>query len=91
MMNNFFKAGLYYGLHEKNPSGLIAFVNFGHSNLQVSIAKFTNNKMEVLATTCDENFGGRDLDKVIYDLILAKLTPEAQQRVSFTLNKTTVF
>ncbi len=47
--------------------------------------------MEVLTTTADENFGGRDLDKVIYDLILAKLTPEAQQRVSFTWNKTAVF
>ncbi len=91
MMNIKFLAGFYYGLYQKNPSGVIAFVNFGHSNLQVSIAEFTNNKMEVLATTSDENLGGRDFDKVIYDLILAKLTPEAQQRVSFALCVTVVF
>ncbi len=43
--------------------------------------------MEVLATTADENFGGRDFDKVIYDLALAKLTPEAKQKVGVALNK----
>ncbi len=91
MMNIIFLVGLYYGLYQKNPSGVIAFVNFGHSNLQVSIAEFTNNKMEVLATMSDENLGGRDFDEVIYDLALAKLTPEEQQKVSFALNKTVVF
>ncbi len=91
MMNIIFLAGLYYGLYQNNPSGVIAFVNLGHSNLQVSIAEFTNYKMEVLATTSDKNLGGRDFDKVIYDLALAKLTPEEQQKVSVALNKTVVF
>ncbi len=85
MVNKMFLAGLYYGLYEKNPSGVIAFVNFGHSNLQVSIAKFTTDKMEVLATTSDKNFGGRDLNKVIYDLVLAKFTAEENRKVSFAL------
>ncbi len=62
MVTIIFLAGLYYGLYEKNPSGVIAFVNFGHSDLQVSIAKFTTDKMEVLATASNNNFGGRDLD-----------------------------
>ncbi len=74
-------------MYQKNPSGVITFVNFGHSNLEVSIAEFTNDKMEVLATTSDEKFGGRDFDKVIYDLALDKLTPEAQQKVGVALNK----
>ncbi len=82
MVNKMFLAGLYYGLYEKNPSGVIAFVNFGHSNLQVSIAKFTTDKMEILATTSDKHFGGRDLDKVIYDLALAELTQVEQKKVS---------
>ncbi len=83
MVNIIFLAGLYYGLYEKNPSGVIAFVNFGHSNLQVSIAEFRNDKMEVLATTSDEYFGGRDFDRVIYDLALAKLTAEEKQKESY--------
>ncbi len=86
-MNIYFLAGLYYGLNQKNPSGVIAFVNVGHSNLQVSIAEFRNNKMEVLATTSDEHFGGRDFDRVIYDLALAKVTLEAQRKVGVALNK----
>ncbi len=85
MVTLIFLAALSYGLYEKNPSGVIAFVNFGHSNLQVSIAKFTNDKMEVLATTSDKNFGGRDLDKVIFDLVLAKFTAEENRKVSFAL------
>ncbi len=42
--------------------------------------------MEVLATTSDENFGGRDFDKAIYDLALATFTPEKQHKVSVALN-----
>ncbi len=91
MTNIIYIAGLNYGSHQNNPSGVIAFVNFGHSNLQVSIAKFTNDKIEVLATTSLEHFGGRDLDKAIYDLVLPKLTPEEQQKVSFALNETIIF
>ncbi len=87
MVNKMFLAGLYYGLYEKNPSVVIAFVNFGHSTLQVSIAKFTTYKMEVLAKASNKNFGGRDLDKVIYDRALAKFTPEVQQKVGVALNK----
>ncbi len=49
-------------------------------------AKFTNDKMEVLATKSDENFGGRDFDKAIFDLALAKLTTEEQHKVSVALN-----
>ncbi len=78
-------------MYQQNPSGVIAFVNFGHSNLEVSIAEFTNDKMEVLATTSDEKFGGRDFDKVIYDLALDKLTPEAKQKVGVALNKLFAF
>ncbi len=66
-------------------------MNFGHSNLQVSIAEFTKDKMEVLATTSDENFGGRDFDKIIYDLVLKKLPAKDQKKVIFILNITFVF
>ncbi len=69
-------------MNQKNRSGVIAFVNCGHSNLQVSIAEFTNNKMDVLATISDKHFGGRDFDRVIYDLALAELTPVEQKKVS---------
>ncbi len=78
-------------MYEKNPIGVIAFVNFGHSNLQVSIVKFTNYKMEVLVTTSEKNLGGRDFDKLIYDLALKKLSAQDRKRVIFILNITFVF
>lgn len=74
-LNSFFQflVALGYGLFkqdlpapEESPRN-VAFVDMGHSALQVSIVALNKGKMKVLSTAGDSCLGGRDFDRVLAD------------------------
>ncbi|KAG4091166.1 heat shock protein 70 [Neocallimastix lanati (nom. inval.)] len=44
---------------------IVAFVDIGHSNAQVSIVSFVKGKLTVKGTSYNPNFGGRNLDMAL--------------------------
>lgn len=71
IINDTTAIGVAYGLYNRdfppqdNPPRNVAFVDFGASNLQVSIVAFNDGKMKVLSTVVDRNLGGRDFDRAL--------------------------
>lgn len=45
----------------------VAFVDVGHSAMQVCIAQFTKSGLKILSTGFDRNLGGRNVDEVLFD------------------------
>lgn len=71
LFNETAATALAYGIYkqdlpapEETPRNVV-FVDCGYSALQVSAVSFNKGKLKVLATTFDENIGGRDFDMVI--------------------------
>lgn len=50
----------------------VAFVDLGHSALQISIVAFTKGRLQVLAHAWDENLGGRDFDNCLFEHFAAE-------------------
>jgi len=70
LMNHTTAAALIYGIYKEDlpKEGInVAFADIGHSDTTISIVNFSTGKLKVIATACDENLGGRDFQKVIYD------------------------
>ena len=73
LINETTAVALTYGLyHSSLPEPtekphLVAFVDMGYTHLQASVVAFHKGKLRVLATTFDNNLGGRDFDKVLTD------------------------
>lgn len=44
-----------------------AFIDVGHSAMQVCIAQFTKKGLKILSTGFDRNLGGRNFDEVMFD------------------------
>lgn len=45
----------------------VAFVDVGHSSMQVCIAQFTKTGLKILSTGFDRNLGGRNIDEVLFN------------------------
>ena len=45
----------------------VAFVDVGHSSMQVCIAQFTKKGLKILSTGFDRNLGGRNIDEVLFN------------------------
>jgi len=66
---------LTYGLFKQDlpapeePSRNVAFVDMGHSALQVCICAFNKGKVKVLSVASDPSLGGRDFDYRIRDFL----------------------
>ncbi|CAI5488823.1 unnamed protein product [Closterium sp. Naga37s-1] len=62
---------LAYGIYKTDLSETeplnIAFVDIGHSAMQVSIVAFKKGQLKVLAHAFDRSLGGRDFDEVLFD------------------------
>uniref|UniRef100_A0A7N8Y7T1 Heat shock protein 4b n=1 Tax=Mastacembelus armatus TaxID=205130 RepID=A0A7N8Y7T1_9TELE len=43
----------------------VVFVDLGHSGYQTSVCAFNKGKLKVLATACDPELGGKDLDEAL--------------------------
>ncbi|CAI6005864.1 unnamed protein product [Closterium sp. NIES-64] len=62
---------LAYGIYKTDLSETeplnIAFVDIGHSTMQVSIVAFKKGQLKVLAHAFDRSLGGRDFDEVLFN------------------------
>eukprot|EP00124_Ichthyophonus_hoferi_P001455 Ihof_evm10s76 gene=Ihof_evmTU10s76 len=73
LMNDTTAAALSYGIYkqelpeEEANARIVAFVDIGHSSMQVAICSFTKGKLVVKATAADQHLGGRDFDLVLYE------------------------
>ena len=71
LINETTAIGLGYGLFrqkefvDNKAHKNIAFVDFGHSKLTVSIQKFTKTNFKILSQTWDKNLGARDFDVLV--------------------------
>ncbi|KAK9830242.1 hypothetical protein WJX72_010520 [[Myrmecia] bisecta] len=71
LLNDTTSIALAYGifktdLPETDPV-TVAFVDIGHSSLQVSIVAFKKGQLRVLSHSWDRNLGGRNFDEVLFD------------------------
>eukprot|EP00216_Chloropicon_sp_CCMP2111_P006945 CAMPEP_0198235372 /NCGR_PEP_ID=MMETSP1446-20131203/1275_1 /TAXON_ID=1461542 ORGANISM="Unidentified sp, Strain CCMP2111" /NCGR_SAMPLE_ID=MMETSP1446 /ASSEMBLY_ACC=CAM_ASM_001112 /LENGTH=834 /DNA_ID=CAMNT_0043916513 /DNA_START=82 /DNA_END=2589 /DNA_ORIENTATION=- len=53
-------------LSETEPLN-VAFIDVGHSSLQVCIAAFTKGRLRVLSQTYDRHLGGRSFDNILFE------------------------
>ncbi|KAH9615787.1 hypothetical protein KSS87_003282 [Heliosperma pusillum] len=71
---------LAYGIYKtdlpENDPINIAFVDVGHSSLQVCIAAFKKGQLKILAHSFDRSVGGRDFDEVLFEHFAAKFKEE---------------
>lgn len=73
LMNETTAIALTYGLYHTNlpevneKPHVVVFVDMGYTHLQATAVAFNKGKLRVLATTFDNNLGGRDFDKVLMD------------------------
>ncbi len=73
LMNDTTATALTYGLYNSNLPELnekphiVVFVDLGYSQIQASAVAFNKGKLRMLATTFDNNLGGRDFDRVLLD------------------------
>lgn len=71
---------LAYGIYKtdlpENDPINVAFVDVGHSSLQVCIAAFKKAQLKILAHSFDRCLGGRDFDEVLFQHFAAKFKEE---------------
>eukprot|EP00270_Netrium_digitus_P013017 TRINITY_DN4290_c0_g1_i1.p1 TRINITY_DN4290_c0_g1~~TRINITY_DN4290_c0_g1_i1.p1 ORF type:complete len:899 (+),score=285.06 TRINITY_DN4290_c0_g1_i1:317-3013(+) len=62
---------LAYGIYKTDLSETeplnVAFVDVGHSSMQVCIAAFRKGQLKILAHAFERSLGGRDFDEVLFD------------------------
>ena len=71
---------LAYGIYKtdlpENDTINIAFVDIGHSSMQVCIAGFKKGQLKILAHSFHRSLGGRDFDEVLFQHFAAKFKEE---------------
>ncbi|KAL8458191.1 hypothetical protein ACS0TY_035909 [Phlomoides rotata] len=71
---------LAYGIYKtdlpENEPMNVAFVDVGHSSLQVCIAAFKKGQLKILGHSFDRSLGGRDFDEVLFQHFAAKFKDE---------------
>lgn len=73
LMNDTTAVALTYGLYHSSLPELtekphvVVFVDMGFTQIQTSAVAFNKGKLRMLATTFDNNLGGRDFDRVLCD------------------------
>lgn len=70
IVNEVTAAAVGYGVFKQNDlpedeAKKVAFIDIGHSSLQVSIAAVKKGELKVLGSAYDKHFGGRDFDYAI--------------------------
>lgn len=71
LMHDTTATALGYGIYKTDfPSSrgpiIVAFVDIGHCDTQVSVVAFEAGQMRVLSHASDPNLGGRDFDEVLF-------------------------
>ncbi|XP_051719032.1 heat shock protein 105 kDa isoform X2 [Ctenopharyngodon idella] len=78
LMNDNTAVALNYGIYKEDLPGcdenpkIVAFVDMGHSALQVSVCAFNRGKLKVLSTTFDPYLGGKDFDQRLVEYFCAE-------------------
>jgi heat shock protein 4 len=71
LLNETTATALAWGIYKTDlPEGSVtnvAFVDVGHSSMQVCIAAFKKGQLQVLSNAWDRNLGGRDFDNVLFE------------------------
>ncbi|KAK2654895.1 hypothetical protein Ddye_014751 [Dipteronia dyeriana] len=71
---------LAYGIYKtdlpENDQLNVAFVDIGHSSMQVCIAGFKKGQLKILAHSFDRSLGGRDFDEVLFQHFAEKFKGE---------------
>ncbi|CAB3381890.1 Hypothetical predicted protein [Cloeon dipterum] len=71
LMNENLATALCYGIYKQDMPEAdenarnVAFVDWGHSSFQVSIAAFVKGKLKMLSCAGDGQLGGRDIDMIL--------------------------
>lgn len=71
-------AALAYGLNRLHEKAKIAVYDLGGGTFDLSILELSSGVFQVLATHGNTRLGGDDIDKVIVDFLLEKISTEAQ-------------
>lgn len=95
LMNENTATALSYGIYKtdlpENDPVHVAFVDMGHSSLQVSVVAFKKGQLKVLSHAWDRDLGGRDFDMVLFDHFCAefkdkyKIDVKSNKKASFRL------
>lgn len=56
----------------KTPPQTVLFVDHGYAHTTATIVQFSKGKLRVVASECDGEFGGRDIDQVLFDHFAAE-------------------
>uniref|UniRef100_A0A8C1BJY2 Heat shock protein family H (Hsp110) member 1 n=1 Tax=Cyprinus carpio carpio TaxID=630221 RepID=A0A8C1BJY2_CYPCA len=78
LMNDSTAVALNYGIYKEGLPGcdenpkIVAFVDMGHSALQVSVCAFNKGKLRVLSTAFDPYLGGKDFDQKLVEYFCAE-------------------
>uniref|UniRef100_A0A673J150 Heat shock 105/110 protein 1 n=1 Tax=Sinocyclocheilus rhinocerous TaxID=307959 RepID=A0A673J150_9TELE len=78
LMNDSTAVALNYGIYKEGLPGcdenpkIVAFVDMGHSALQVSVCAFNKGKLKVLSTAFDPYLGGKDFDQRLVEYFCAE-------------------
>eukprot|EP00898_Chlorokybus_atmophyticus_P007497 jgi/Chlat1/7749/Chrsp66S07221 len=71
LMHESTATALGYGIYKtdlpENDPVNVAFVDIGHSNMQVCVVAFRKGQLKVLSHAFDRNLGGKDFDEVLFD------------------------
>ncbi|KAK9813890.1 hypothetical protein WJX73_003481 [Symbiochloris irregularis] len=95
LLNETTATALAYGIYKadlpEKEALHVAFVDAGHSALQVSVVAFKKGQLQVLSHAWDRNLGGRDFDEVLFEHFVKefdakhKLDIKSNARASFRL------
>ncbi|GAA0183143.1 Hsp70 family chaperone [Lithospermum erythrorhizon] len=73
---------LAYGIYKtdlpENDPINVAFIDIGHSSMQVCIAAFKKGQLKILSHSFDRCLGGRDFDEVLFNHFASKFKDEYQ-------------
>ncbi|GAA0156661.1 Hsp70 family chaperone [Lithospermum erythrorhizon] len=71
---------LAYGIYKtdlpENDPINVAFIDIGHSSMQVCIAAFKKGQLKILSHSFDRCLGGRDFDEVLFNHFASKFKDE---------------
>lgn len=72
LLNEGSAVALQYGLHrsaqgafDDSKETFVLFCDMGHSAFTATVVGFVKGKLRIVATACERNAGGRDLDAAI--------------------------
>lgn len=93
LINETTATALAYGIYKtdlpETDAVNVAFVDFGHTSIQVSIALLKKSGLVIRAHAWDRNCGGRDIDELLFNHFAAEF--KAKNKIDIPCNKKASF